>query len=111
MATVAFSTIDTLRTERGIRVGAELRTLHLSQKHFLVQSLDNPGSIDLSTLTLSSLQSQGLAPASLPALEKAGISGLRINTIPPTHSLDGLQGDQAKSNKSTGDHLYDIGPE
>lgn len=111
LATVALSTVDTLRTERGLMVGAELRTIHLAQKQFLIQSLENPGTIDLSTLSLTDLQNRGLAPASLPALQRAGMSGLRVNSMPPTHSLDGQQGDEAKTSPSTGDHLYDIGPE
>ncbi len=111
MLTATLTTIDSFRTERGLSVGAELRTLHLAQKSFLIQALDHPGTIDLSSLSLTDLQTAGLSPSKLPGIEKIGVSTLRVNVIPPLCTLDGTQKDLAKTGKNSGDLLYDIGPE
>lgn len=111
LITATLTTIDSIRTERGLAVGAELRTLHLAQKHFLIQALDSPGNIDLSTLTLSDLQNRGLAPNPLPAVEKAGVSSLNVGVMPPIFTGDGSFGDSPKTDRTNGDLLYDIGPE
>ncbi len=111
LLTATLTTIDSLKTERGLAVGAELRTLHLAQKQYLIQTLDHPGTIDLSALSLSELQNAGLVPKRLPGLEKVGISTLKINVIPPLCTLDGTEKDKIKIDKNSGDLLYDIGPE
>ena len=111
LTTATLTTIDSIRVEKGLTVGTELRTIHLAQKHYLIQSLDHPGSIDLSSITLTQLQNSGTAPNSFPAIEKIGISSVRVNVIPPLCSVDGTQNDVLKTSKTTGDHLYDIGPE
>lgn len=111
MLAATLTTLDSIRVERGLLVGAELRTLHLAQKNYLIQALDHPGTIHLDTLTLSELQNQGLAPLKLAAIEKAGLSTIQVNVLPPLCTLDGTQNDLVKTNKSTGDLLYDIGPE
>jgi prepilin-type N-terminal cleavage/methylation domain-containing protein len=111
IVTATLTTVDSIRVEKGLAVGAELRTLHLAQKHYLIQSLDDPGSIDLSLLTIAHLQETGVSPHSFPAIEKTGMSTVQVNVMPPSCSLDGTKGDTPKLNKATGDHLYDIGPE
>lgn len=111
MLTATLTTLDSIRVERGLLVGAELRTLHLAQKNYLIQALDHPGTIHLETLTLAELQNQGLAPLKLSAIEKAGLSTIQVNVLPPICTLDGSQNDFVKTNKSTGDLLYDVGPE
>lgn len=109
--TATLTSIDSFRTERGLSVGSELRTLHLAQKNFLIQALDRPGAIDLSSLSLADLQTAGLVPTKLPGIEKVGVTTLRVNVIPPLCTVDGTQRDLAKTGKNSGDLLYDIGPE
>jgi type II secretory pathway pseudopilin PulG len=97
------------RTNRGLNAAADLRLVWMAQKAYIVKHLNDPTALRLGSLTIATLRAEGFLPSA--PLPSESYGSIDASVMPPLHSMDGHDGDEAKTSRSTGDHLYDVGPE
>jgi len=97
------------KNQKAIQASYDLREVLVAQKQYITKHLSDNVSLNLAGLSLSTLRTEGFLPAANLPSEAWGT--IDCTVMPPTHSLDGTQGDIPKISRTTGDYLYDIGPE